>query len=264
MQVQAYLDRMGYRGSLEPNLQNLQALHQAHMLNVPFENLDIHLGRPIILELPLLYDKIVNQRRGGFCYELNGLFAWLLEELGYPVQRFQAGVFGRDGKQGPDFDHMLLKIELDEPVIADVGFGDSFIQPIAFDGTPSLQRGVAYRIQTVENGYHMQSRKPTEAWAAQYAFTGQPQELGAYEAMCHYQQTSPESNFTKKTVCSLATPDGRVTVSNGRLIRTIGENKKEEPIHDDDTYRALLKDLFNFKDVESLDVSRLMNASEMA
>src|SRR5437764_12252268 len=90
--IQRYLERINYHGSLEPTLQTLQALHEAHLLAVPFENLDIHLGRKILLDEESLWKKIVEQGRGGFCYELNGLFAWLLRALGFQVDLLSAGV----------------------------------------------------------------------------------------------------------------------------------------------------------------------------
>src|SRR4051794_5452932 len=130
MNIDAYLQRIGYRGSLVPNEQTLSDLQLAHLYAVPFENLDIGLQRPIVLDLDLLYDKVVNKRRGGFCYELNGLFGELLKALGFRVQMLSAGVYGGDGGLGPDFDHMLLAVDLDRRRIADVGFGETFSEPL--------------------------------------------------------------------------------------------------------------------------------------
>ncbi|TDI15991.1 MAG: arylamine N-acetyltransferase, partial [Acidobacteria bacterium] len=101
MEINAYLKRIGYRGSRQPTAETLRQLHRAHLLAVPFENLDIPLGHPIVLSLPSFYDKIVRRRRGGFCYELNGLFGWLLEQLGFTVVMLSARVF--EGAQpGPE------------------------------------------------------------------------------------------------------------------------------------------------------------------
>src|SRR6266540_1131840 len=105
MDIQAYLCRIHYRGGLAPTAAILRELHRAHLLTVPFENLDIHLGRPILLDQEALFDKIVTRRRGGFCYELNGLFALLLRELGFDVTLLSAGVAHADGGFGPEFDH---------------------------------------------------------------------------------------------------------------------------------------------------------------
>jgi arylamine N-acetyltransferase len=107
------------------------------MLTVPFENLDIPLGHPIVLSLPSFYDKIVRRRRGGFCYELNGLFGWLLEQLGFAVLMLSALVF-HGVPPGPEFDHLVLLIEMEERLIADVGFGDSFLEPLTQKAICSL------------------------------------------------------------------------------------------------------------------------------
>ena len=129
MDTDAYLARMGYTGPREPTPETLRRLHRAHVLAVPFENLDIHLGHPIVLAIPSLYEKIVRRRRGGFCCELNGLFGWLLGQLGFTVVILSARVF-RDGQPGSEFDHLILRVELEEDLIADVGFGDSFLEPL--------------------------------------------------------------------------------------------------------------------------------------
>jgi N-hydroxyarylamine O-acetyltransferase len=126
MNVEDYLQRLGYNGDRIPNAETLRNLHHAHLLAVPFENLDIHLGRPIVLDEKSLYEKIVRRRRGGFCYEANGLFAALLRELGFNVALLSARVMD-GGKLGPEFDHLTLLVQLEERWLADVGFGDSFL-----------------------------------------------------------------------------------------------------------------------------------------
>src|SRR4051812_2868960 len=118
MDVQAYLRRINYRGELAPTAATLRELHRAHLLAVPFENLDIHLGRPILLDEQALFDKIVAHRRGGFCYELNGLFALLLRDLGFEVTLLAAGVARADGGFGPEFDHLTLLVQSPLPFVA--------------------------------------------------------------------------------------------------------------------------------------------------
>ena len=129
MGADAYLDRIRYGGPIAASAETLRGLHRAHMLAVPFENLDIHLGIPIVLSVPAFYEKIVTRRRGGFCYELNGLFAWLLAELGFQVALLSARVVS-SGRLSPEFDHLLVLVEREGRWIADVGFGDSFLEPL--------------------------------------------------------------------------------------------------------------------------------------
>jgi N-hydroxyarylamine O-acetyltransferase len=114
MDTNAYLERIGYRGPLAPTAETLRRLHLAHLLSVPFENLSIHAGEPIVLDDEALFDKIVVRGRGGFCYELNGLFAALLRSLGFKVEMLSAAVMGRAGEFGPEFDHMALLVTLAE------------------------------------------------------------------------------------------------------------------------------------------------------
>src|SRR6476660_7309603 len=112
MDVQAYLRRINYHGEQAPTAAVLRDLHRAHLLAVPFENLDIHLGRPIVLDQAALFDKIVRRRRGGFCYELNGLFGLMLRQLGFDVTLLAAGVARADGGFGPEFDHLTLLVRI--------------------------------------------------------------------------------------------------------------------------------------------------------
>jgi N-hydroxyarylamine O-acetyltransferase len=126
--VDAYLARIGYTGAREPGERVLAELHRAHMLAVPFENLDIHLGVENVLDPEHVFDKIVTRRRGGWCYELNGLFALLLEALGFEVTRYSAAVVVSEPT--PDFVHLTLRVDLDRPWLADVGFGASFTRPL--------------------------------------------------------------------------------------------------------------------------------------
>ena len=247
MKIDAYLARIGYDGPRTPTADTLRQLHRAHMFAVPFENLDIPLGNPITISLPAFYAKIVERRRGGFCYELNGLFGWLLEQLGFRIERLSAGVYG-GGQPGPDFDHLTLLVETGEQgdqLLADVGFGDSFVEPLRLDGTVSAAgTGTLYRLPGVGSDRVLERQKPGAAWEPQYAFTLQPHHLDEFAPRCHWTQTSPDSGFTRKASCSLATPEGRVTLTGRRLITTRGQARTEHEVTSLDEYRTLLKTHF--------------------
>src|SRR6185369_9420564 len=133
MNIEAYLKRINYSGSRDVTPETLRALQVAHLKTVPFENLSIHAGEPIVLEEEALFTKIVEQRRGGFCYECTGLFAGLLRALGFEVAMLAAGVAHREGGFGPVFDHMTLMVTMDERWLVDVGFGESFLEPLLLD-----------------------------------------------------------------------------------------------------------------------------------
>src|SRR6266511_6128170 len=133
MKVQTYLERINYDGPVEPSAETLRWLQVAHLLAVPFENLSIHAHEPIVPDDHALFRKIVSRRRGGFCYELNGLFAALLRAIGFEVVILSAQVANADGQFSPDFDHMALLVTVDEPWLVDVGFGDSFVEPLSLN-----------------------------------------------------------------------------------------------------------------------------------
>jgi N-hydroxyarylamine O-acetyltransferase len=246
MDVESYLRRINYRGSLNPNAETLRSLHRAHMFSVPFENLDIHLGRKIVLDEELFYEKIVEHQRGGFCYELNGLFAWLLAEIGFDVTMHSARVMGGD-VLGPEFDHMCLLVQLEERWLADIGFGDSFVEPLLLDlEEGQTQRGVVYRINHDGEDWTLWRKRPDEAEEREYVFTLKPRVLSEFSEMCHHQQTSPQSHFTTKRICSRATPDGRISLSENKLIITSNGERQERDL-DDVEYSRILVERFGMK-----------------
>lgn len=247
MDIEAYLERINYYGSRVPCLDTLTRLHEAHLLTVPFENLDIHLRRPIVLDEERIIRKIVSERRGGFCYELNGAFSALLRGLGFEVLMLSAGVARGDGTYGPPFDHMTLLVRLQEDWLADVGFGDSFRGPLRLDDREvQEQDGDSYCLVD-EDTYVLMQRREGDQWAPQYRFTLEPYQLADFAYRCHYHQTSPESTFTQRRTCTLATPDGRITVTGLRLITTIRGDKQERELAGDDEWRAALGEHFGIE-----------------
>jgi len=239
--VEQYLQRINFQGNVNVDRETLHNLHQAHMESIPFENLDIHLGNKINLSIPQLFEKVVTKNRGGFCYELNYLFSEMLKACGFKVSLLSAQVF--DGEiPGMEYDHLLLLIECEGILsIADVGFGDSFISPLELDSKPVEQRGYLYKITSQNDRYVLYRKKNEEEWLPQYIFTLNPQEIEAFTEMCEFQQTSSKSNFTKKSVCSIATKTGRLTISNGKFIETSHGKRSERLIADSRDYRQLLQ-----------------------
>ena len=246
MNIESYLKRINYHGPLTPTAETLRDLQLAHLLNVPFENLSIHSDEAIVLDDEALFKKIVDNRRGGFCYEVNGLFAALLRALGFRVSMLAAEVANAAGEFGPEFDHMTLMVTLDQRWLVDVGFGESFMEPLLLDErAEQVQANGIFQI--VESGEHLLLRRRYEDWRPLYRFTLQPHEFADYDEMCRYHQTSPESHFTKGRICSLATQDGRITLSDMRLITT-GQggqgDRQERSIEAQDEYERILRDQF--------------------
>ena len=251
VEIEAYLQRIKYAGEVRPTEATLRALHRAHLFAVPFENLDISLGREITCDEARILHKIVNQHRGGFCYELNGAFAALLRALGFQVTLLSARVAREDGTYGPEFDHLTLRVDLEEPWLADVGFGEGFLEPLRLDSAlEQAQNGRVYRLtsrpesrSSIDAGFGLEVMVEGK-WKTEYAFTLQPRQLSEFAGMCHYHQTSPESHFTRQRMCSLATPEGRVTLSNNKLIETHGGSRQETLLSGDQEWRAKLCELF--------------------
>ena len=243
MDTGAYLKRIGYKGPLAPTAETLRELHVAHLLAVPFENLSIHSREPIVLTDEALFEKVVIRRRGGFCYELNGLFAALLRSLNFDVSMLSGGVMRPEGKFGPEFDHMALLVTLRERWLADVGFGESFREPLLLDErAEQAQRERAYRIDAADDRHLILMRRDKGSeWCAQYRFDLEPRGYVDYAEMCRYHQTSPESHFTQQRVCSMATKEGRVTLSQMRLISTGGAERRERELADEKEYTEALQ-----------------------
>jgi N-hydroxyarylamine O-acetyltransferase len=239
----AYLARLGVAAPEAPTLAALTSLHRTHLLAVPFENLDISLARPIRLDLASLLSKVVQARRGGYCYELNGLFAALLRHLGYAVDLVSARVATSDGGFTDPFDHLALVVTspvLDGPALADVGFGDGFIEPLP------LRHGVVAHERTKDVGlvlegecWHYRERADGGEWRTQFVFTTTPHRLADFEARNAWQQTSPQSHFTRGPVVSRLTPTGRLTLRGTRLITTTPGRRDEAVLNEADVPAAL-------------------------
>ncbi len=240
-EVERYLERIGARRPSVIDADALAVLQERHLRTVPFENLDIHLSVPIVLDEAALFEKIVMRRRGGFCYELNGLFAALLSHLGFAVTVLSARVFDGDGL-GPPFDHMALRVDLDEPWLADVGFGRFCHHPLRLDSRDSqVDSAGTFRIVDEAHGDvtpHLDGRPQYRLEAAR------PRELADFEATCWWQQTSPKSHFRTGPLCSILTERGRVTLAGEVLVETVDGVRTESRVEGEAALFALYRERF--------------------
>ena len=243
--VPSYLARIAYSGCLEPTAETLRALHHAHLLAVPFENLDISLGRQIVVDQDAFLKKVVDRGRGGFCYELNSAFAALLRALGFRVTFLSARVARANGGEGPEFDHLTLRIDIEQPWLADVGFGDSFIEPLRLSaGIEQPDPAGVFRLIEDGDRWYMQKKAADGNWKAQYSFSLQERGLQEFAGMCHHHQTSPESSFTQNRICSRATPQGRITLSEMKLIATDNGQRTETILDSEAEREKVLREQF--------------------
>ena len=245
-ELQRYFKRLNFEDTPVPALKTLKQLHLQHVLSIPFENLDIHIKRRIILKPELFYKKIVENHRGGFCYEMNGLFYEVLKTLGYEVKMVSARVYDT-AEPSPEFDHMALIVNLEDgDWLADVGFGDSFLEPLKIEPeSVQEQYGKTFRIVKIdEENFKVQNIDRDGNWNDMYRFSLIPRVLSDYDEMCVHNQTSPQSHFTQKRFCSLARTNGRITVSGMKLIETKDGVRKETELEDENEFNRKLKELF--------------------
>jgi N-hydroxyarylamine O-acetyltransferase len=243
--TEGYLRRIGSENLTEPTAEALFALHRAHLLSVPFENLDIHLGRRIVLDEMALFDKIVHWRRGGFCYELNGLFHILLQEIGFRVTLLNAIIPEQLNGCGLPFDHPVLLVELNGRWLLDVGFGDAFRVPLRLeDGVEQEGAGSAYRLSAKGDLWELSERAISGEWELQYSFTLRPCALDNFSEACRYYETSPKSTFTRKRICSRATSQGSISLTDRRLIVSEGREKRDQTLADEAEFVRALQDHF--------------------
>lgn len=229
MDLGKYLSRIGLTAHGEPDLELLRTVHIRHLLSVPFEDLTVHSGGRVQLDPPLLYDKIVNQRRGGFCYENNYMFSWLLTKLGFDLCLLSGQVKNSiTDRYGPPFDHLIIMVTLEgRRWLCDVAFGTAGITvPLSLDtGDPQEEGHRVYRIREAAGMRFLEWQKEENKgadgdWAEIYKFTLEPRRLEDFTEMCNYHQSSPSSIFFCKSLCTILKPGGRLTYV-GRKLNTI-------------------------------------------
>lgn len=251
LDVTAFLARIGYGGPVEPNATVLADIHWAHLQAVPFENLEIRpLHRAIALDPASLFDKIVTRRRGGFCYELNGLLADVLHAIGFDAARVSVQFIGEEDGS-PPFDHMGLLVRPPGQrtrFLVDVGCGrNSPARPLPLiEGYEEFQAETrtTYRLELIDDRWVVHQRPEGEATKPVYQFAVTPYEQSDFVARCHELSTLPTSPFTQGPLCSRNLPGGRVTLASGRLIVTQGGERREEDVPDN-AFNAVLREHFD-------------------
>lgn len=241
----ADLDRINYHSSTAPTIDPLRGLHRAHLLTVPFKNLEIRHGRQIFLDEATLFKKMVVNRRGGFCYELINLFASLLCQLGFGISIFLANVLR--GGIPTEIDHLTILIQFDEHWIVDIGFGDLSRLPLWLL-EEETQSGVdsSYRFVRLDNRWLLQRLLEANEWHDEHSFDAAmtPLRLSDFEHANYYYQTAPGSYFRQGRICSRATDDGRISLTGDTLIVTPDGQREETPIDGEQTFVRSLNNYF--------------------
>jgi N-hydroxyarylamine O-acetyltransferase len=245
LDLDAYLARVGYSGERAACFETLRGLHLAHATHIPFENLDILLGRPIQLDLASVQAKLVAARRGGYCFEQNTLFAAVLERLGFAVNRLGARVMFGTEEIRPRT-HKLLAVEIEgDQWLADVGFGSSgLLAPVLLDQKdPVEQFGRVFRVDNRGNVRVLQTLN-SDGWFNLYAFTLERQYPIDYVVANHYTSTHPESPFVRTLIVQHMKQDKRWVLRERELTETDHNGTTTRNIPDDETLLAELAGVF--------------------
>lgn len=251
MNVTDYLTRIQYNGPLEVSIETLRKLHYQHLLHIPLENLDIHYGRDIVLDADALFTKLITKKRGGFCYELNGLFCTLLQVLGFSAKLVSGRVYEPEKGFNDEFDHAAIVVRLNNTDwLVDVGFGRRFpLHPIAIRPGQILEdRTGNYLVSPYNTDYWaIHQQQETGSWVPSYIFTTVSRQLSDFRGMCRYHQTSSASYFTQNMLCTLVTPNGRITLTDDTLKITEHGRIMEQPVDDADDFEYLLETHFGIR-----------------
>jgi N-hydroxyarylamine O-acetyltransferase len=250
MNRKSYLNRIGIeKTDAAADLENLKFLQRQHLLTVPFENLDIHWKRSVVLDNNRFYEKIIGEKRGGFCYELNGLFYELLTEIGFQSKIISAKVSKGDGDFGAEYDHLAIITQIgNDEFLVDVGFGEFSAEPLKFilDVEQTDKNGV-FLIRKFDENYFEVVKKKDDTWVSEHIFTLLKRDLAEFSEMCRFHQTSRDSHFTRNKVCSLMTVEGRKTLTDDKFIETAAARKTEIKIDSENEFNRILEREFNIK-----------------
>ncbi|RNF41233.1 arylamine N-acetyltransferase family protein [Planococcus salinus] len=242
MDIEKYLKRFHAYPVKERFLQDLARLQSLHMQHIPFENLDVIRNVPIYLNLESIYDKIVNQHRGGYCYELNGLFHWLLQELGFDARLISATVQKPDGTWTKADTHTAILVNLDTPYLVDAGFGDSTISPIPLGGERFTDHSGTYKVEQHDETFYDLIRENDGEEKILYRFSTEEKRLEDFHEGCVFNQVSKDSPFTHDDLVTRATPDGRITLSGLQLTRSENGRKEKTDLTPEEKAKVLLEE----------------------
>lgn len=244
MNVDAYLRRIGLNSRPPATLAGLTAIHRAHSLAIPYENIDVQFGRLVTIERPAIYEKIVEKKRGGWCYEMNGIMGWALGELGFKVTRATGSVMRETSGEASDGNHLVLRVELPDGLyLADVGFGDGPRNPIRVAPGAFHADGFDFSLRRVDDRWWRLNNDP-RGGAPSFDFNLDPANEALLAEKCGFLQTSPMSPFVQNLVVQRHVPHG-LEILRGRTLRSIRANGiSERLIADADELVRTLKAVF--------------------
>jgi N-hydroxyarylamine O-acetyltransferase len=244
LELSAYLRRIRFGGSVRPDLATLRGIHRAHQYAIPFESVDVLLRRPVGLDLKTNYDKIVRRRRGGWCYELNGVMEWALKEIGFEVTRISAGVMRVQAGDMQLGNHLCLLVHLDQPYLVDVGFGGSLAEPLPLRA--SEREDIPYRLNLSETGDgYWRFSEIAHGDAFSFDFRADPVDEALFARQCQFLQSDPASPFMQNLVVQRRTADMHLSLRGRVLEATHATGVDKKLLESGDELVATLRDCFD-------------------
>ena len=240
VELARYLERIGHGWHVRPDLETLRSLHRAHVEAIPFENLDVQLGETPSLEIGAIFDKLVERRRGGWCYEMNGLFGWALGRIGFEVTRVACGVMRQVGGEERMGTHLALLVRIDgEPWLADVGFGSSLAAPIPLRAAEHRHEPFAVSLAETGDG-HWRFSEWSKGEPFSFDFRPEPADEALLAAKCRWQASAPESNFVLNFVAQRRTGEEHLALRGRILGRRTSAGAEQRTVSDADEFAAVL------------------------
>ena len=253
MRLTDYLKRIEYHRPVTPDLACLNAVHQHHLLNIPYENLDVQLRRPVDQDIERIFEKIVHRRRGGWCYEMNGLLCWALREIGFDVMRMTGGVGRKERGDEALGNHLVLCVNLDGPYIADVGLGDGLVEPTPLRAGTFTQGHRQLRLELLEENLWRFHNYPG-AMPPSFDVRHQPADEDLLAKTCERLQSDPESMFRQNLVCQRAHAEGNSMLLGRVLARSTADGTTRTLLNSAQEFSEALTRVFGLDDPENADL----------
>lgn len=243
MELREYLDRIGFEGAPRADLDTLTRIHRGHLHNIPYENLDVLLGNTLDFDIARMFDKLVTRRRGGWCYEMNGIFSWALEDIGFKLTRMAGGVHRTHLGDRAIGNHLVLLVHLDRDYIADVGFGDGLYEPTPLSEGPISQHGFESRLVRAADGFwryhnHQNGSAPT------FDFRAEAADPALLASTCEFLKTSEQSPFTQNVVFQRRWPGRVEAIRNSIRITATPEKLTRRLMSGPDELLSEMRDVF--------------------
>jgi N-hydroxyarylamine O-acetyltransferase len=249
----SYLQRIGFAGDARPDLSTLRRIHRLHLAAIPYENLDVQLGHRVGFDLAAIHRKLVLNRRGGWCYEMNGIMAWALEQIGFRVTRLAGAVIRDTVGESSIGSHLALCVHLDEPYLADVGFGDGLIEPTPISVGAFRQDVFDFRLERIDESWWRFHNQP-HGGAPRFDFELREAPQERLATRCDWLQSAPDSPFVQNAVCQRYY-NGQLAVLRGRSLKLVRASEVQRRTLDSlSEYETVLAEVFG---IELPEVARL-------